>query len=337
MEMRDSILELLSGLEDMELNVSSYYEDGGLSSFVNSAISGRLRALAAYLRQLGMPDLLEVVLELDPEPSQAVYVLEIVRSYVGPELRRRLQGAAPADQTAYEVAPDELIAAIEAQRALMIAVATDGPRIQAVDGEYIERRGVIARGLDERDLRDPNPYSDLWAWYGKWSSGDLPRYGARRDFIRQLYDPMMEELRSGPAIRVMEQATGWERVDRGVDQIRRQLRSAKAPEQFQAVGLVCREVLISLGQEVYDPGRHGLVDGVAPSSGDAKRMLAAFIAAELAGSANEVARKHAKAALDLANRLQHERTADFRDAALCAEATISVANIVAVISGKRGN
>jgi uncharacterized protein (DUF1778 family) len=45
---------------------------------------------------------------------------------------------------------------------------------------------------------------------------------------------------------------------------------------------------------------------------------------------------HAKEALRLALALQHRRTADFRMAALCAEATNSVVNILAVLVGRRG-
>lgn len=52
--------------------------------------------------------------------------------------------------------------------------------------------------------------------------------------------------------------------------------------------------------------------------------------------ANEEARAHARAALRLALALQHKRTADFRIAALCAEATASVVNILAVLAGRRG-
>lgn len=65
-------------------------------------------------------------------------------------------------------------------------------------------------------------------------------------------------------------------------------------------------------------------------------MLEAFFSAELAGSSNEESRAHAKAALRLALALQHKRTADFRMAALCAEATSSVVNILAVLAGRRG-
>jgi hypothetical protein len=124
-------------------------------------------------------------------------------------------------------------------------------------------------------------------------------------------------------------------VDRGIYEIRRRLEQAETEEHFQAVGLLCREVLISVAQVVYDPQRHLSEDGVAPSEMDAKRMLDSYIATELAGGSNEGLRRHAKASLSLANDLQHSRTADYRQAALCAEATSSVVNIVAIISGRR--
>ena len=64
-------------------------------------------------------------------------------------------------------------------------------------------------------------------------------------------------------------------------------------------------------------------------------MLEAYIAEELKGKPNEEIRRHARASLDLANKLTHSRTADFRLAALCAEATNAVVNILSIISGRR--
>lgn len=49
---------------------------------------------------------------------------------------------------------------------------------------------------------------------------------------------------------------------------------------------------------------------------------------------NKAARKYAKAALDLANELQHKRTASYRDAAVCTEATVAVVNLITLISGR---
>lgn len=232
----------------------------------------------------------------------------------------------------------ELIEAIEAQRNLMIAVATGGPRIQLVNAQYSERRLGIRAELDERGLQDPNPYQDLWAWYGKWSSGDLPSYQSRRTYLSELYGPLVERIQRGPTAdgaQLFEEPTGWARVDRSLGDMRRLLEQAGTEEQCQAVGLFCRELLISVAQAVYDPQRHPTADGVVPSETDAKRMLEAYFAVELAGGAHEVSRKYARAAFDLANEVQHRRTATFRQAAMCAQATIAVVNLVAVLSGRR--
>jgi hypothetical protein len=129
--------------------------------------------------------------------------------------------------------------------------------------------------------------------------------------------------------------TGWAKVDRGLHEARQRLAVAATEEQFQAVGLICRETLISLAQTVFDAERHPTLDGVTASDTDVKRMLEAYITRTLSGGANDASRRHARAALDLANQLQHKRTATFRDAALCAEATTSVVNLIAIIHGQR--
>ena len=134
---------------------------------------------------------------------------------------------------------------------------------------------------------------------------------------------------------VFLEPTGWPRVDRTLGEARTRLESALNEEQFQAVGLLCREALISLAQTVFEPDQHPPLDGVTVSNTDAKRMLDRYLAVEVAGKSNAIARKHAKVALDLANELQHQRTAAFRNAALCVEATASVVNIIAILSGVR--
>lgn len=136
-------------------------------------------------------------------------------------------------------------------------------------------------------------------------------------------------------IEVIDEPTGWPKVDRQVDEMRLRLREASTEEQFQSVGHLCREALISAAQAVYDRDRHPPLDGVEPSATDAKRMLDAFISVELGGAANANARKHARTAVDFANDVQHDRTATYQEAALCAVATLSVIRVVAIVSGRR--
>lgn len=147
--------------------------------------------------------------------------------------------------------------------------------------------------------------------------------------------PVFAPQRIGQRVEMFEEATGWQKVDRQLQEVRLRLDSAESEEQCQAVGLLCREVLISVAQEVYDPELHRPHDGTVPSDTDVGRMLESYFSAELKGGGNDEARTHAKAALRLALALQHKRTADFRLAALCAEATSSVVNILAVMAGRR--
>jgi hypothetical protein len=226
---------------------------------------------------------------------------------------------------------------IQAQKALMIAVATGGPRIKDVNKEYEERRLEIKEALARLSTDDPNPYLDLWTWYGKWSNGSLPTYRSRRTYISSLYQPLLDALQLSTKEKpiVLPEPTGWARVDRNVDKIVQALETASNEEDFQAIGLLCREAMISLAQAVYDPKHHASVDGITPSETDAKRMLESYIAKELSGSLNEAQRKFTRALYDLAVELQHRRTAEFRHGALCAEATRSLINAIAIISGQR--
>lgn len=129
-------------------------------------------------------------------------------------------------------------------------------------------------------------------------------------------------------------STGWERVDRRLDKMRTALEAGAHEEDFQQVGLLVRETLISLAQQVYDRGRHPAIDGVEASPTDAKRMLEGYIAVEIAGDSYEHVRKYARSCLNQALALQHGRNASFRDAALCYEFTASVVRSIAIISGR---
>ena len=213
------------------------------------------------------------------------------------------------------------------------------------DWVFYDQRFNLLRAPDKEFLRfltetvhpvarpDPDEALELVAVYNRelsadgWSLVEAKQISGR---------PVFAPQQIGRRAEVFEEPTGWQKVDRQVQEVRLRLDTAESEEQYQAVGLLCREVLVSVAQEVYETERHSSLDGVEPSETDAKRMLGAFFATELKGAACEEARSHAKAALRLALALQHKRTADFRLAALCAEATSSVVNILAVLAGRRG-
>lgn len=216
----------------------------------------------------------------------------------------------------------------------MLSVSTGGQPIQNVNPEYQGIWEEVDAELRSRHIENPIVYSDLWDWYGRWSSGDLPTYQSRRSFLSELFTPLINYIQNRSAGPPPE-PTGWARVDRVIGEIRSRLSRAENEEHFQAIGLLCREAIISLAQEVYSPDKHPSLNGIDLSQTDAKRMLAAYISTELRNGANQETRKYAHAAVDLAVALQHRRTANFRDAAMCLEATTAVVNIIAITSGRR--
>ena len=130
---------------------------------------------------------------------------------------------------------------------------------------------------------------------------------------------------------------GWQRVDRTMDRIRELLTTASTEEQFQEVGVLCREGLISVAQAVFDARRHPPLpnDNTDVSDTDAKRMIGRFVASAFPGASSQEIRKCVNSAVDLANKVTHRRTSAYRDAALCAQATFNVIGLITLISGKR--
>lgn len=230
---------------------------------------------------------------------------------------------------------DQLLSDLKLQKAMLVSVSTGGPRIQSVNAEYKERRERLNVALGEIGLKDPVPFDDLWAWYGTYSS-ELESYASRRTYIARLIDPLIEAIERSPTQSdppgVEIEPTGWERVDRTARHIRRLYSSAQNEEEFQQIGLLCRENLITLGETVYLQGRHGTDLPNEPSRTDSKARLDAYFAFELAGGSNEEMRRFAKAANVLANALTHNRTATRVQAGMCITATNAVVGIAHSLS-----
>ncbi|WP_431267890.1 hypothetical protein [Dankookia sp. P2] len=213
----------------------------------------------------------------------------------------------------------------------MISVATGGERIQDTNDYYVAREARIRDALPS-EVQYVNPHADLWHWYHHWKD-NLASYAERRKYVRMLFAPAIGSLARRPSLPIRQrESTGWERVDRAMAKVGAQLETASAEEDFQAIGLLCREVIISLAQAVYDPAIHESLDGTKPSLTDANRMLEAFILHVFPGESFKEVRAHHRASLALALNLQHRRTATRQLAALCIEATASTCAVVSIIA-----
>jgi hypothetical protein len=221
---------------------------------------------------------------------------------------------------------EELRREVEREMDMMTAVATGGPRIQEVDGQYTERRRRIRTLLRQLGLEDPNPHVDLWAWYGKWSR-DFATYVQRRAYIRSLFAPLLQQIDDLEADTVGTQLpgseeTGWAAVDGQVAQLRVRLASCETGEDAQAVGLLCREIMVSLADAAHDPMVHGEVGASAVD------RLNAAVDAHAAGEGNAKLRKLLKSTVDYANTVQHRRDCPLEEAGLVAEATVNAVHMV---------
>ncbi|OQC00248.1 MAG: hypothetical protein BWX78_01321 [Firmicutes bacterium ADurb.Bin099] len=230
----------------------------------------------------------------------------------------------------------KVLESIERIKEIMIDVATD-TGIQQHDEEYKEIYKTLDAWLNKLKLTNPNNFENLWQWYSRWSQYDLHSYDSRKVFVHGLYKNLFEILKKADEKTMLPPyvETGWDRIDRKVYKMRKDLLSAHDEEDFQKIGLLGRETLISLAQEVYDSTLHKTEDGVQPSEADSKRMLDAYLNYELKGDTNERIRKFAKAAIDLANNVVHDRTASRKEASVCLISVTSVVSIIKVLQDSK--
>ncbi len=88
----------------------------------------------------------------------------------------------------------ELIKIIEKIKYLMVAVSTGRILIDEINAEYQAAYQQVDTELRVHGLENPNPYSNLLEWYGKWSTGDLPSYQSRSRFLSEMFTPLIREL-----------------------------------------------------------------------------------------------------------------------------------------------
>jgi hypothetical protein len=232
------------------------------------------------------------------------------------------------------ILPDLII-----HREMMVAVATGKQQIQEVDDYYVARQLRLTESCAAAGIKYDNPHLSLWDWFHFWKAQGMDSYAERRNYVRQLFNaPVVSAVGRvhNPSPVAEREPTGWERVDRSLGKAKAQFNAASTEEEWQTVGLLGREVLISLGQAVYDPDVHGDtdMDGKKIGSTDARRQLFAWLHHQMPGGDNKEIRAHIKAAIDLAVHLQHRRTATRQLAALCLEATSSAVSVVAIIAGR---
>lgn len=235
-------------------------------------------------------------------------------------------------------AKDSLRQDIETVRNIMISVSTGGSRIQEEENRYRTINATVVEKCKKANIVYNNDFKSLWDWYDKWKA-ELPKYQERRLFVNNLFSPTFEALDTNTetsSVETLVNIDEWDRIKRTLAKIKRNSTIAKNEEDYQTVGLLCRELLISLAQAVFKPEMHGSTDddGTVIGKTDAVRMIENYIRFQLKGSYNEELRTFAKNANKLANTLTHKRNATKKDMMLTISSTVSVINLIGVLEEK---
>lgn len=261
----------------------------------------------------------------DQEDSSRLVTVRICPKLKGPLKKVNLSGT---EKT-------KILSNLDELQSHLISVSTGGPKINSVNAKYQNLRLELTTSLKPFGVDISNIYTDLWAWYSDWST-KFPSYQSRRNHISGLINEVRESVEAIGEDNLNEvDETGWAKVDRGVREIKNRFRQATTEEQFNAVGVLCRETITNVAQIIFDPETHSKYSDVPPSPTDSKRMIDCYFSHELSGKNNENLRRFARDAVNLANELTHRRTITRRDASICVNATFSTINIIYAFSSTR--
>lgn len=240
------------------------------------------------------------------------------------------------DWSLLNITKQELIDGVEFLNNTMVSVATGRQAIEEADSDYKKMYLKANSALNSIGVENPNKYRSLWEWYGKWKR-DFETYQERRDYISNLYRPIYDLLAEDHEFKVVDvniDLTDWDKIKFAITEIKKREKAATRVEQFQAVGTLCRELIITLAQTVYNEEGHSSLDGVKISKTDANRMLESYIHAVLGGREFEELRSYAKSTNKLANWLTHKRSSTNRDMMLCTSATLTLVNFIGILENK---
>jgi hypothetical protein len=115
--------------------------------------------------------------------------------------------------------------------------------------------------------------------------------------------------------------------------------SAIEIEDFQAIGVQCREVLIELGNSIYFPEMAG--ESEQPQASNFKRKAELFTQFFLSGSDNSdyrsIIKKLTESTWDYANKITHSQSASFYEASTCVSLCTSLVGVYENIRQKVHN
>jgi len=200
-------------------------------------------------------------------------------------------------------------------------------------------RAVLGRiGIGEFDP----PFRDFVSFRTYWiRNGASGSYQARRTMFHDLFDSLHDALADLETRAVSSTLaepvsphprTGWSAVDIEISELRRHFRAARTGQDYRSVGNDCVAVTEALSRHVYNPTVHLRAGETEPPVANTKQRLERFIEDAVPGSDNAALRKLARAVIELSQQVKHTPEPTRRDAGICADAVIQLANMLRRLS-----
>jgi hypothetical protein len=120
----------------------------------------------------------------------------------------------------------------------------------------------------------------------------------------------------------------WFQVDSQLRSLRRHLQISDSEEQFQAVGALARETLVSLTRAIADDAENV---GAEISKTHMEKILGAYLDRKIPGSSNAELRAYARSCWQLTAALVHNRNASYPLAEICTEACAHLVVLVRIL------
>lgn len=232
---------------------------------------------------------------------------------------------------------DTAIALTELIRAELLVKGTGGTP-DLTDTQTRAAQQALKLTLGRHGITLELPWRDMTGFREYWiREGCANSYQARRDLVAKYFEPVraqLEELEEKRFLAVLADpvsphaATGWPAVDEELTEMKRLFRSATTAQDYRDVGNRATAVLEALSRTVYRAADHLRPGETEPAAANTKQRIGRYVEVELAGRDNVEVRAVATKVIELAQAVKHSMTPSRRDAGICADSVILLANIL---------
>lgn len=186
----------------------------------------------------------------------------------------------------------------------------------------------------EIPFRDHSSYRAYWRAEGMVGAGS---WEARRQYIRQLFQPYDEQItayihRLPDTSLVTPVPTPpnptWQAIEDEITHLRHRYAEARSAQDLCSVGLACVRITEILGDLVFDPTTHLPPGETDPGRGSTINRFTFVIDHELQGPDNANMRRLVRGVIPFIQGVKHSGNPSKKDAAMAADATIALVNMM---------